>query len=123
MFKSMLIAGAGGFAGTCLRFLVGRFCAATFHGLFPVAALTVNLAGCFLIGILFGLSEKTQWLTPSANLLLTAGFCGGFTTYSSFANEVWTLGSRGAWSLSAVYTIITILAGVLAVWGGRALIR
>lgn len=53
MIKSMLIAGCGGFVGTCGRFLVGKWCSGIFHGPFPMGTFMVNLIGCFLIGLFF----------------------------------------------------------------------
>ena len=55
MIKAMLIAGAGGFVGTCGRYLVGKWCSGMFHGAFPMGTFMVNIIGCFLIGLFFGL--------------------------------------------------------------------
>lgn len=55
MIKMMLIAGAGGFVGTCGRYLVGKWSGAMFHGSFPMGTFLVNVIGCFIIGLLFGL--------------------------------------------------------------------
>lgn len=97
MIKSMLIAGIGGFAGTCGRYLVGKLCSGIFHGVFPLGTFIVNMTGCFVIGILFGLLGKTNILTPNENILLITGFCGGFTTFSSFAGDMLALGDKGEW--------------------------
>lgn len=123
MIKSMLIAGAGGFVGTCGRFLVGKWCAGMFHGPFPMGTFLVNVIGCFLIGIFFGLLEKAHVMTPGENLLLITGFCGGFTTFSSFADDMWVLGSKGEWATCTAYFVATVVIGVLLVWAGRAIIR
>lgn len=58
MIKMMLLAGAGGFVGTCGRFLIGKWSSAMFHGAFPMGTFLVNIIGCFVIGLLFGLLEK-----------------------------------------------------------------
>lgn len=123
MIKSMLIAGVGGFVGTCGRFLVGRWCAALFSGAFPLGTFIVNIVGCFLIGLFFGLLEKTDVVSPGVNVLLITGFCGGFTTFSTFAADMWELGNRGDWATFAVYLAASVVCGVLLVWGGRALVR
>lgn len=124
MIKAMLIAGCGGFVGTCGRYLVGRCCAALWPGgAFPLGTLLVNLLGCFAIGLLFGLLEKTHVMTSTASLLLITGFCGGFTTFSTFADDLWTLGAKGAWGTGTLYLCMSVVAGVLLVWAGRALIR
>ena len=86
MFKAMIIAGCGGFIGTCLRFLTGKLAQHLCHTPFPWGTFTVNIVGSFIIGILFGMAEKTHLISPSMNVLLITGFCGGFTTFSSFAD-------------------------------------
>lgn len=121
MIKSMLIAGVGGFVGTCCRYLVGRWSATWFEGMFPMATFLVNIAGCFLIGLIFGLIEKHQIVNPATGLLLITGFCGGFTTFSAFANEIWSLGNRGQWLISIAYLAASIIIGILLVCGGRHL--
>lgn len=121
MLKTMLIAGAGGFAGACCRYLVSRWCGETFNTAFPVGTFTVNIAGCFIIGLVFGLAQRSGALSAAHIALLTTGFCGGFTTFSSFANEIWLMGSRSDWAMCALYTAASILAGILMVWAGRAL--
>lgn len=119
----MLIAGAGGFVGTCGRFLVGKWCSGIFHGPYPFGTFIVNLIGCFLIGLFFGLLEKAHVMTAGENVLLITGFCGGFTTFSSFADDMWVLGSKGDWGTFALYLACSVIFGVLLVWAGRALIR
>ena len=123
MIKAMLIAGCGGFVGTCGRYLVGKWCSGMFHGSFPMGTFLVNIIGCFIIGLFFGLLEKAHVMTPGENVLLITGFCGGFTTFSSFADDMWILGSKGDWTTFAIYLALSVILGVLLVWGGRALIR
>ncbi|WP_289860138.1 CrcB family protein [uncultured Muribaculum sp.] len=83
----------------------------------------VNIIGCFIIGLFFGLLEKAHVMTPGENVLLITGFCGGFTTFSSFADDMWVLGSKGEWSTCVLYLAASVVLGVLLVWAGRALIR
>lgn len=123
MIKAMILVGCGGFAGSCMRYLVGRWASVWFSGCFPMGTLLVNLAGCFLIGIMFGLFEKYDLLSADVNLLLVTGFCGGFTTFSTFANDLWTMGSKGDWAIGLVYFCLSVIFGVLLVWGGRAIVR
>jgi len=123
MIKSMLIAGCGGFIGTCGRFLIGKWCATIYHGAFPVGTFTVNLIGCFLIGLFFGLLEKTRVLSPGNSVLLITGFCGGFTTFSTFANDMWKLGENDNWVTCVIYLVASIICGILLVWTGRAIIH
>lgn len=117
----MLIAGLGGFLGTCLRFLAGRLCSLLFTGTYPVATLAVNLLGCFLIGLLAGLSEKSGQLSPGAALLLITGFCGGLTTFSTFSADILTLGSGGRLLPAVAYLLLTLCGGLLLTSLGRSL--
>lgn len=119
----MLIAGAGGFVGTCGRFLIGKWSSATWHGAFPMGTCLVNIIGCFIIGLFFGLLEKANVMTTSENVLLITGFCGGFTTFSSFADDMWVLGNKGDWVTFGVYLGLSVIIGIGLVWAGRALIR
>ena len=119
MIKEMLLAGCGGFAGTCCRYLTGRVCAMFPIGAFPLSTFAVNALGCFLIGLLCGLSERTGILTQGHNLILVTGFCGGFTTFSTFANDIWVLGAKGEITTSVIYTCLSVIAGVALVWLGR----
>ncbi len=119
----MIIAGCGGFIGTCGRFLIGKWASGMYHGAFPMGTFLVNIIGCFIIGPFFGLLERAHVMTPGENVLLITGFCGGFTTFSSFADDMWVLGSKGDWVTFALYLGLSVVLGVLLVWGGRALIR
>ena len=121
MIKEMLIAGLGGFIGTCCRYLTGRLCATLPLASFPLGTFAVNAVGCFLIGLLCGVSERTGILTQGHNVLLVTGFCGGFTTFSAFANDIWVLGAKGEMGMSVLYTVATIVACIVLVWLGRAL--
>ncbi len=123
MIKMMLIAGAGGFVGTCCRYLVTRWCAMMFSGSWPLGTFLVNIVGCFVFGVLLGLFEKTQTVSTTESLLLVTGFCGGFTTFSAFAGEVCLLGDKGQFVTSLVYLLASVAIGVIMVIAGRALIR
>ena len=61
MIKAMILAGCGGFVGTCGRYLVGKWAAGMFHGAFPMGTFLVNIIGCFIIGLFFGLAKATQY--------------------------------------------------------------
>ena len=119
----MIIAGLGGFLGTCGRFAVNKCCALFWSLPFPLSTFIVNIVGCFLFGLFGGIFEKSNILTPAQSLLLITGFCGGFTTFSTFAGEVFSLGAKGEWSVSALYLLLSILAGVVMVWLGRLTVK
>lgn len=120
----MLWAGAGGFVGTCLRFLVGRY---MHHiapaAIFPWGTLTVNLLGSLLIGFLYGLLERSQLLTPTASALLITGLCGGFTTFSSFTDDGLRLLEGNHYILFIFYLTLSLCLGFLMVYWGREIIR
>ena len=121
IIKAMLIAGAGGFVGTCLRYLIGVVAKQWCSGTFPIGTFIVNALGCFVIGIIYGLSEKSGVLNSTHVLLLATGFCGGFTTFSAFANEAWMLGTKGDILMSIAYIVASVIVGILCVWLGRTL--
>ena len=123
MFKAMIVAGLGGFIGTCLRFLTGKFTAAVCQTPFPWGTFAVNLIGSFVIGIFFGLAERTHLISPQMNVFLITGFCGGFTTFSSFANDIFVLLGQKHWLLFGLYVVLSLVVGVALVWIGRSLIK
>ena len=123
MFKEIFIAGCGGFVGTAGRYLVGKWSNGIWHGAFPMGTFLVNIIGCFIIGIFFGLLENAKVMTPQENVLLITGFWGGFTTFSSFADDMWVLGQKGDWVTFGIYLGLSVVFGVLCVWAGRAIIR
>ena len=84
MFRNFLLVGAGGAAGSMARYGVGYVFSKLTTSSFPLATFTINVVGSLLIGILFGLSARNQWLQMGGMLLLASGFCGGFTTFSTF---------------------------------------
>ena len=121
MIKSMLLAGVGGFFGSCARYLVGRLTAGWAVTPFPIGTFAVNIIGCLLIGMLFGLAQRTNLVSQNINLLLITGFCGGFTTFSTFSNEIFILAQAKQWIVCATYLLLSIVAGVSMVWLGRAI--
>ncbi len=122
MIKLILIAGAGGFFGTVARFLASRYVQNLFLSSFPFGTFMVNITGCLLIGIFFGLSEKGNILTPEWRMFLTVGFCGGFTTFSTFAGENIALLKDGNFFYFALYTGLSVFLGLMATYIGNILI-
>ncbi|MDE7136676.1 MAG: fluoride efflux transporter CrcB [Muribaculaceae bacterium] len=121
MIKEMLIAGLGGFIGTCCRYLVGKLSVIIYPGIFPVGTFIVNAVGCLLIGLICGISERTGIITSGHNLFFVTGICGGFTTFSAFANDIWVLGAKGEIATSVLYCASTVIFGIACVWLGRYL--
>ena len=118
--KQLLIVGLGGFIGSIARFLVSKL--NLYWTLFsiPFGTLTVNIIGSFLIGFIVGVSAKSEIISPSMRLFLMVGICGGFTTFSSFTLENFTLMQNGQFASILIYTGLSIFLGLLAVYLGYA---
>ena len=115
--KSFLLVFLGGGLGSALRYLVASDMN-QYSKVLPYGTFTVNILGCLLIGMILGYAQKENTLTSNQTLLLATGFCGGFTTFSAFANENLELIKNGDIFNFSVYTIGSILVGVLAVFIG-----
>lgn len=108
-----ILVGAGGAAGAILRYLIGLLPLSVKNG-FPLKTFLINVIGCFAIGIVAALAEKNS-LSPKLVLFLKVGVCGGFTTFSSFALETQTLIEKGSNLVSALYVVLSVGIGILAV--------
>jgi CrcB protein len=118
MIKQILLVGLGGGIGSIVRFLTSQLTAKTISTVFPAATLIVNLLGCLLIGVLIGLGLKYQWLDMNMRTLLITGFCGGFTTFSTFSLENVQMYQSGNYTGLIFYTLASVLLGFAAVWFG-----
>ncbi|MCM1317456.1 MAG: fluoride efflux transporter CrcB [Bacteroides sp.] len=121
MIESMIIAGIGGFFGTCGRYLTGVAAKRMFSGSFPAGTFIVNIVGCFLIGIFFGLWGRHE-MDAAVKALLITGFCGGFTTFSSFSHDQLKLLREGKYLTWGLYLVLTVVLGLAAVYAGMACI-
>jgi fluoride exporter len=119
MFYTLLIIGTGGFLGSISRFLAGRYFQQMTLSTFPLGTLMVNLVGCLIIGIIYGLTERTTWISSEWRLFLAVGFCGGFTTFSSFANENISLLHDSELFFFFLYTGISVLGGFILTYLGQ----
>jgi CrcB protein len=119
--KQLLIVGIGGFIGSIARFLVSKLNIYIHFFSIPVGTLTVNIAGSFIIGILTGIASKSELISYNMRLFLMVGICGGFTTFSSFTNENFTLIQNGQMLTALLYTGLSIFFGFLAVYLGYIL--
>ena len=115
--KSFLLVFLGGGLGSGIRYLV-TIAMNQYSKVLPFGTFTVNMLGCLLIGLILGYAQKENTLTSNQTLLLATGFCGGFTTFSAFANENLELIKNGEIFNFSVYSIGSILVGVLAVFIG-----
>ncbi len=119
MIKLILIIGTGGFFGTVSRFLITRFLQNHLASSFPYGTFAVNIIGCFLIGIIYGFSERSNFMNPELRMFLAVGFCGGFTTFSTFANENVALLKDGNIFYVALYVSLSVFIGILATFSGN----
>ena len=115
--KSFLLVFLGGGLGSGLRYLISN-AMNQYSKFLPYSTFTVNILGCFLIGIILGYAQKENALSSNQALLLATGFCGGFTTFSAFANENLVLIKNGEIFSFSVYTIGSVLIGIFAVFIG-----
>jgi CrcB protein len=123
MLKILLIIGTGSFLGGVSRFLTSRYIQNNFISAFPYGTFVVNILGCFLIGLIYGLSEKGNIISAEWRMFLTVGFCGGFTTFSTFASENISLLRDGDFFYFALYTSLSVFLGLLAVYFGNLIIK
>ena len=122
VMKSFILVFIGGGLGSGLRYLISNFMS-QYSKVLPYGTFTVNIIGCLLMGIILGYAQKENALNSSQILLLVTGFCGGFTTFSAFANENLELIKNGEIFNFSVYTIGSFLIGVLAVFIGLYLTK
>lgn len=120
--KQLLLVFAGGGLGSVLRFLIGKFLNNSISGI-PYGTFTANVVGSLLIGIILGLALKNNGLSQNQVLFLATGFCGGFTTFSTFAYENHLLLKSGDFMSFAMYTIASFVLGFLAVFLGMYLVK
>ena len=114
-----MLVGFGGFIGSVGRFLVGRYFQENVASVFPWGTFTVNIIGSLLIGLIYGLSEKGDFLSAEVRLFFAVGICGGFTTFSTFSNDAFMLMRQQEWFRFALYSSLSFFLGLIAVYAGR----
>ena len=122
LINNILAVGAGSFLGGSARYLVSLAMKDISKG-FPWATLAVNLVGCFLIGLLWGVFSKNGTEGSDLALFLTVGLCGGFTTFSTFSKEALVMLQGGNICGFAGYVAISVIAGIALVALGYFLVR
>lgn len=120
--KNLLLVFVGGGFGSMLRYAIGKYFNATQHG-FPYGTFAANVLGSLLIGVILGLAAKNNSISHSQTLLLATGFCGGFTTFSTFAYENHVFLKSGDFTSFAIYTVASFVIGFLAVFLGLFLVK
>jgi CrcB protein len=121
--KIILIVFTGSGIGGASRYAMQVWIFKMFPFTFPLGTFIVNTLGCLLIGIFYALSEKENLLTPEWRLALTTGFCGGFTTFSTFAYENMSLLRTADYFYFGLYTLGSVILGIAAVYLGIFFIK
>lgn len=115
MLKQILLVGLGGAIGSIFRFLTSIFMARYAMNGFPLGTFIANVLGCFILGICVGVFGKNPTENENLRLLFVTGFCGGYTTFSTFASENVQLLQQQNYMMLATYTLASLLVGFLAV--------
>ena len=124
IIRNILAVGAGSFIGGAARYLVSLAMKGISKDVtFPWATLVVNLAGCLMIGLLWGILSRNATETTTWGLFLTVGLCGGFTTFSTFSKEALTMLQTGQILAFATYIAISVIAGITLVALGYYIAR
>ncbi len=123
MLRNILIVGTGGFIGSVMRYLIQVFVEKGLATTFPWGTFVANIAGSFIIGMVFALAEKGNFMNSEWRMFLAVGICGGFTTFSSFAYNNLTMLKENSfgqlfWNIGG-----SLFFGILAVYLGIVLVR
>lgn len=121
MLKTILLIGSGGFIGSVARFYVSKIVQDSSYSSFPAGTLSVNVIGSLIIGILLGVTLRSPSFSVEWRMILMVGFCGGFTTFSTFTSENLKLMQDGQILFVFLYTALSILLGFSAVYLGYLL--
>ena len=121
--QKVLLIGLAGLVGTLGRYGLSGIIARRFGETFPTGTLVVNIAGCFLAGFLFYLLQERFLVNETVRTVVMIGFLGGFTTFSSFGLQTFTLLRDGELWFAAVNIIGSNLLGLLMVWAGYTLAK
>ncbi len=119
MIRTLLLIGGGSFLGGIARYLVKVGCGKLFPAAtLPLGTMVANMAGCFLIGLFYGIASRHTTLSQDMLMFLTVGFCGGFTTFSTFMNENMSMLQGGELFNSLLYAVLSLVLGLIFLYLG-----
>jgi fluoride exporter len=113
----------GAIIGACARYFLSGYIARIFSPLFPYGTLIINITGSLVLGFFLILTSERMLVDPRWRLLLAVGFCGSYTTFSSYAFETFAYMEQGQWLLMALNVLASNVLCLLAVLGGAAFAR
>lgn len=124
MIRSLIIVGIGGFIGSIARYWLSTFVSNYLSSTsFPYGTFVVNITGCFFIGVIYALFERGNILTPEWRIFLATGFCGGFTTFSTFSYESIRLMQGGEFFNLSLNVAASVILGFAATYLGMFIIK
>ncbi len=119
MIRTLFFIGGGSFLGGIARYLVKIGCGKLFPAAtLPLGTLVANVAGCLLIGLFYGIASRHTTMSQDMLMFLTVGFCGGFTTFSTFMNENMSMLQGGELFSSLLYTVLSLALGLIFLYLG-----
>lgn len=119
--KFYLVVAIGGAVGCVSRFFLGSLIQLRTGASFPTGTLIINITGSFLLGFIMRYALQSGAISPEVRLLLTTGFCGGYTTFSTFSYETALLIDDGEYGRAAFYASASVIVSLLGTFAGFAL--
>jgi CrcB protein len=113
----------GGGIGSVCRHLLTLWINRQLTTAFPAGTFVVNITGCLLIGVLYGIAIRYSWFNAEWRLFLITGICGGYTTFSAFSYEAVGLLREGNYGYFLLYVTLSVVLGLLATFCGTAVMR
>jgi CrcB protein len=120
--KSFLLVFLGGGLGSVARYLIARL-VNPYALAFPYATLVSNVLACFVLGVVVGMAEGRQLISSNGRLFWAVGFCGGFSTFSTFSHETLSMFNTQLQFMSVLYIVLSVALCLMAVFAGQWLVR